>query len=308
LKRGDLHPELRRTYGLVPAVPFHNPLFHFIVRLLQRLRSRRIKPVAGVVIEDRPLSHGAVRIYRPQSAANGAGLLWIHGGGYIIGDVSISDRECIALAKELGLVVVSVDYRLAPEHPFPAALDDCFEAWHFVQDRADELGIDRRRIALVGQSAGGGLAAALAQRIADTGGVQPAAQVLMYPMLDDRTAADTALDPLRHFLWNNRNNRGGWGWYLGQTPGQPGVPAYAVPARREDLSGLPPAWIGVGEQDLFYAEDCAYAQRLQAAGVHCVLHIGPQAPHAYDLIVPQSSVAQAFVQEHYRFLREQFRL
>lgn len=308
MKKQDIHPELRRIYARIPAVPFHNPVVRLLLRLLQALLPKGIKPAAGVAIEDRPLGHGAIRIYRPQRGSSGAGLLWIHGGGYIIGDVSTSDRECVALARDLRLVVVSVGYRLAPKHPFPAALDDCLEAWNYMQGSARELGVDRIRIAVAGQSAGGGLAASLVQRIADIGGIQPAAQVLMYPMLDDRTAANDAYDQARHFLWNNRNNRGGWSWYLGQPPGQDRVPAYAVPARRQDLSGLPPAWIGVGERDLFHREDCAYARRLQAAGVHCELHEGAQAPHAYDIIVPRSSLAQAFVHSYYRFLRKQLRL
>jgi acetyl esterase/lipase len=177
-----------------------------------------------------------------------------------------------------------------------------------MQTSAAGFGIDRERIAVLGQSAGGGLAAGLVQRIADGGGVQPAMQALMYPMIDDRTAANQALDRIKHFFWNNRNNRGAWGWYLGQSPGLDKVPAYSVPARREDLSGLPPTWMCVGEVDLFYPEDCAYAERLRAAGVHCELHVAPQTPHAYDFIAPESSLTKATMQDCYRFLREQLHL
>lgn len=303
-----LHPELRKAYARIPAVPFHNPAVRAVLSFLMKLMPNKIKPVPGVVIEDKHLDHCSVRIYQPENENSGAGLIWIHGGGYIMGNTGLNDRECSSLAKDLGLLVVSVDYRLAPKYPFPAALDDCFEAWHFMQTMADQWKIDRSRIAILGQSAGGGLAAALVQRIVDAGGIQPAAQILWYPMLDDRTAADTALDSIKHRFWNNRNNRGSWGWYLGQTPGMESAPSYAVPARRENLSGLPPTWLGVGELDLLYNEDCNYAQRLKSAGVHCDLHIAPQAPHAYDVVAPDSSVSKESVDKSYSFLREYLNL
>ena len=303
-----LHPELRKAYSRMPAVPVHIPAVRHVFTLLMKLMPSRIKPVAGVSIEDRSVGQCTVRIFRPEGKTSGAGLMWIHGGGYIMGNIGMNDRECAALAKELQLVVVFVDYRLAPRHPFPAALDDCFEAWKFMQASAAELGLDRERIAVLGQSAGGGLAAGLVQRLADTGGVQPAIQVLMYPMIDDRTAANQELDQARHFFWNNRNNRGAWDWYLGKPPGLGDMPAYSVPARREDLSGLPPSWMCVGEVDLFYQEDCAYAERLRAAGVPCELHIAPQTPHAYDFIAPDSSVTKATMQDCYRFIRTQLHL
>lgn len=304
----QLHPDLRKSYGRIPAVPFHNRAFYFVINKLMRLRNPKIKPFPGVVIEDHPLTHRNVRIYRPEGSANRAAVLWIHGGGFIIGDISTNDRECAALARTLGIVVVSAGYRVAPEHPFPAALDDCFDAWNYLQTNAEQWQIDRYRIAVLGQSAGGGLAASLAQRIADTGGVQPAGQVLMYPMLDDRTALNTALDPIKHRLWNNKNNRGAWSWFLGQPAGQADAPRYAAAARREELSGLPPAWIGVGDCDLFYEEDRAYAERLKAAGVPCEFFVGPQCPHGYDLIAPETSVGQALIQEYYRYLRNCLKL
>ncbi len=299
-----LHPELRDTYARIPAVPFHNPLLERVLRVAMRLRPNRGERLPGVAVTDEALSHGAVRIYRPESGAVAAALLWIHGGGYIMGNTGVNDRECCALAAQLGLTVVSVDYRLAPKHPFPAPLDDCLEGWHFLQARAARWGVDPARVAIMGQSAGGGLAAALAQRIADGGGVQPAAQVLMYPMLDDRTALDDALTAQKHFLWNNRNNRGGWSWYLGQSAGSAQVPDYAVPARRADLGGLAPAWIGVGDLDLFYAEDVDYAERLEAAGVRCDLHVTAGAPHAFDLLVPGSMPSRQMLADCYRFIGE----
>ncbi len=303
-----VHPELRKAYARMPALPIHNPLFRSILIPLMKLMPTRIKPVTGVNIEDRPAGQCTVRIFRPEGEGSGAGLLWIHGGGYIMGNIAMNDRECTALAKELKLAVVYVDYRLAPGHPFPAALDDCLDAWNLMQSSAAELGIERERIAILGQSAGGGLAAGLVQRLADAGGVQPAAQLLMYPMIDDRTAANRELDQIKHFFWNNKNNRGAWGWYLAQAPGLDKVPPYSVPARRDDLSGLPPTWMCVGEVDLFYQEDCAYAERLRAAGVPSELYIAPQTPHAYDFIAPESSVTKTTMQHCYSFLRERLHL
>lgn len=309
MKVSALHPELQTTaYRMMRSLPFHNKLFHALVSRLQKLAPGGIKAFEGVRIEDVDLPNASLRLYRPERKPSGAGLLWIHGGGYIIGNVSTNDGVCVQLVRDLGLVVTSVEYRLAPAHPFPAALDDCFDAWKAMQGAAGDWGFDPARIVVTGQSAGGGLAAALVQRIADAGGTQPAGQLLMYPMLDDRTAADRTLDDIGHVLWNNRNNRAGWEWYLGRAPGAASLPEYAAPARRVDLAGLPPAWIGVGELDLFYDENVNYAQRLRQAGVDCDLHTDPGAPHAYDLMAPGSSLARGFVADYYRFLGERLAL
>jgi len=298
-----IHPELRKAIGRMPSMPIHHRLGLSVIRWMSKLMLKS-RPVSGVTVEERKLGSAIVRIYRPEKHLSGAGLLWIHGGGLIMGFAAMNDNECFSYAKKLNLVVVSVEYRLAPEHQFPAAIDDCFEAWKWFQAAAGELGVDPSRIAVAGQSAGGGLSASLAQRIYDEGGVQPASQVLIYPMLDDRTAAREELDLVKHRMWNNKNNRGGWTWYLGGPPGKPDTPPYAVPARREDLSGLPPTWIGVGDVDLFYEESCQYAQRLTDAGVECQLYTVSMAPHGFEILVPESSVAKTFNSEIYQFLRE----
>jgi acetyl esterase/lipase len=156
--------------------------------------------------------------------------------------------------------VVSADYRLAPEHPYPAPLDDCLAAWTWLQDNSPARGVDPTRVAIGGQSAGGGLAASLVQRVHDDpGAAQPVAQWLFCPMLDDRTAAERKLDATKHILWNNTSNRMGWRSYLGVEPGAASTPEYAVPSRRADLAGLPPTWIGTGDIELFYDENRAYA-------------------------------------------------
>jgi acetyl esterase/lipase len=203
---------------------------------------------------------------------------------------------CALTARELGILVVSVEYRKAPEQPFPAALDDCSAGWKWLQGEAQRLGVEPTQVAVGGESAGGGLAASLAQRLHDVGAstdaATPIAQWLFYPMLDDRTAARDELDRLDHFVWNNRLNRFGWRSYLGVDPGSGAVPPYAVAARREDLRGLPPAWIGVGDIDLFYDEDRDYAERLRAAGVAATLDVVPCAPHGFASWAPNTPLAR----------------
>jgi acetyl esterase/lipase len=198
---------------------------------------------------------------------------------------------------------VSAEYRLAPEHPYPAPLDDCAATWAWLLANAAGRGISPERVAIGGQSAGGGLAAGLVLRVHDEGGPQPAAQWLFCPMLDDRTAANRDLDPVRHFLWNNKANRAGWSAYLGAPPGSPAIPAWAAPARRADYGGLPPAWIGAGTVELFYGEDRDYAASLTAADVDATFDSVPGAPHAFESIAAKSPVAQAYLDRATSWLR-----
>jgi acetyl esterase/lipase len=280
--RSALHPDLRGV--MLPAIPFHwrraLPLWRWVSGLARPV------PRSGVEVEDRTEAGVRLRVYRPQAAASGGALLWLHGGGLIAGRPAMDDAKCIAWVRELGLVVVSPDYRLAPEHPFPAALDDAHAAWTWLLGGGSDGEVDPTRVVVGGASAGGGLAACLAQRLRDEGGRRPAAQLLVYPMLDDRTAARRDLDAAMHLVWPNRSNRAGWSAYLGREPGAAEAPAYAVAARAADLRGLPPAWIGVGTLDLFLDEDRAYAARLAAAGVATELHEVPGAPHGFDALAP----------------------
>lgn len=223
-----------------------------------------------------------LRVYRPDTPHRRVGLLWIHGGGLLYGDARQDEMLCAETARELGIPVVSANYRFAPEHPFPAAHDDVYAAWRWLQEHAGDLGIDPSRVVIGGESAGGGLAAALVQRLHDEGGVQPIGQWLFAPMIDDRTAADEALDDIDHWVWNNRANRVGWSGYLPDQYGADAVPAYAAAARRADLTGLPPAFMAVGDIELFYAEDVDYARRLEQAGVDVHLDIVPGAPHGFE--------------------------
>lgn len=297
LPLSHLHPELRRAFRRTPTPPIHRAWQRRLMRSAMRLLPA-VKLPDGVRLEavDFPTDATGVHVFTPASGGSGGALLWIHGGGLVIGAAAQDDRVCVDLAATLDVVVVSVEYRLAPEHPFPAPLDDCFAAWQWLQDAATARRIDPNRIAVGGQSAGGGLAAALAQRIHDAGGPQPVAQWLFCPMLDDRTAACRDLDGVRHFLWNNRANLVGWSAYLGTAPGATDVPEYAVPARRTDVAGLPPAWIGTGDVELFYEEDRDYALALQAAGVDCTLDVVTGGPHAFESLAANTGVSRAYLE------------
>lgn len=278
-----------------------------LVRLGAQLFGRVSRPADGVDVHDRTGEGARVRVYQPKAGGTSAALLWMHGGGLVIGTAEQDEVRASCLARDLGVTVVSARYRLAPEHPFPAAADDVHAAWHWLQRNAARLGVDPARIAIGGESAGGGLAAGLALRLRDEGGQQPAGQLLVYPMLDDRTGADRTLDRERHPVWNNRSNRTGWSSYLGHAPGHATPPAYAVPARHDDLAGLPPAWIGVGTADLFLHECRSYAHRLRAAGVAARLVEVPGAPHGFDT-TQRPAPSREFRAEQVGWLRDTVRL
>ena len=283
-------PELRTAAVQASRLSFERWLGRAIVRTAMALMPT--SKTAGVAIEKRRTATTAVRVYRPTARRSNEAVFWIHGGGFVVGRAVQNDDFCGAAARELGIVVVSVEYRKAPGHPFPAALDDCLAGWDWVVHEAAALGIDPTRIAIGGESAGGGLAASLVQRLHDRPGTQPAAQWLFCPMLDDRTAARRDLDAVGHLVWTNRSNRFGWRSYLGMDPGVVTPPAYAAAARRESLAGLPPAWIGVGDIDLFCEEDLAYAARLRAAGVAVETDVVPGAPHGFEIWARDSELAR----------------
>ncbi|RDE07527.1 alpha/beta hydrolase [Sphingomonas aracearum] len=221
-------------------------------------------------------------------------LVWIHGGGFVSGTAGIN-AGLQRLAAEKGWLVVSVEYRLAPEARIEASLADNYAALRWVHDNADALGVDRRRIAAGGSSAGGGHAAMLALAARDRREVPLAYQVLIYPMLDDRTGSTRPARPgTGDFIWTAASNRFGWTSLLGVPAGEAKVPARTVPGRRSDLAGLPPAFVGVGTLDLFLDEDIAYAGALAAAGVPVDLAVVPGAYHSFDGIAAQSQASRAF--------------
>nr|WP_243851002.1 alpha/beta hydrolase [Modestobacter marinus] len=254
-----------------------------------------VRTTDGVTVSTVKTDARPVRVYRPDTWLDDGGLLWIHGGGLLFGDARQDEALCAATARELGITVVSANYRFAPEHPFPAAHDDVRAAWRWMQEHAAELGVAPARVVVGGESAGGGLAASLVQRLRDEDGVQPLGQWLFAPMIDDRTAADTSLDAIDHWVWNNRSNRLGWSGYLGGPPGGLDVSPYAAAARQPDLAGLPPAYLAVGDIELFLAEDRVYAERLEAAGVPTTLDVVPGAPHGFENWARDSEPATALL-------------
>jgi acetyl esterase/lipase len=277
----EIHPDLRRVARFAPR----QIVYPWSLPLLRRLPVANRSSDDGVDVVDLPSGAGA-RLYRPTAAAAPtAALLWIHGGGYLLGSPEQDDALCRRYVQRLGIVVAAARYRLAPEHPYPIPLEDCYQVLTWL---AGLPGVDADRIAIGGASAGGGLAAALGFLARDRGEVSPVLQVLSYPMLDDRTVGPE-LDKPGFRLWNTRSNRFGWTSYLGGAD-----PAVAVPARRTDLAGLAPAWLGVGTLDLFCAEDLAYAARLNAAGVECEVHEVPGAFHGFDGLAPKAAVSQAY--------------
>ncbi len=202
---------------------------------------------------------------------------------------------CQTISSELDCVVVNVDYRLSPETPFPGPVEDCYAALVWLHRNAEALGVDRTRIAVMGESAGGGLAAMVAIMARDRGEVRLCYQVLIYPMLDDRTGSSRRVPAFIGVIgWNEAGNRFGWSSFLGAAAGGATAPHGAVPARLEDLRGLAPAFIGVGAIDLFVDEDLNYARRLVAAGVPTQFHLTPGAYHGFDFIAPQARVSKEF--------------
>jgi triacylglycerol lipase len=214
------------------------------------------------------------------------GVLHIHGGGYVMGRAAMMEAAHRPLVADLRCCVVSVEYRLAPETPYPGSVEDCYAALRYVCGNGRDLGIDASRLGVMGESAGGGLAAALALLVRDRREFKFAFQHLIYPMLDDRTCVTE--DPHPHvgeFIWTPHNNRFGWASLLGKAPGSSDVSIYAAAARAQDLSDLPRTFIATGALDLFLEENIDYARRLMRAGVPVELHVYPGAFHGFNLAI-----------------------
>lgn len=260
-------------------------------RALMKLAGR-VGRIRGVEVAD--VGPGAmVRIHRPAGIVGpGPAMLWIHGGGMVMGTAAQEDAFCRKLANFTDVTIAAVDHRLAPEHPYPTPLEDCYSALRWL---ARQPWVDSTRIAVGGASAGGGFSAAAAQLARDRGDVKLRLQMLVYPMLDDRTGSN---GDRGRVMWSADDNQLAWQWYLAGAD-----PTPAVPARRADLSGLAPTWIGVGDQDLFHEECRVYASRLREVGVPVHEEIAPGAFHAFDLIAPNASVSQRFFASQCRALR-----
>lgn len=234
-------------------------------------------------------------------------LLHIHGGGFIEGSARAIIGPTQGIATACDCVVVAPEYRLAPETPFPGPLDDNYAALLWMHEHAKALGIDPQRIAIAGESAGGGLAAQLAIAARNRGQVPVVFQVLLYPMLDDRTGSTRSVPAfMGQYVWTRQNNRFGWSAFLGQPAGGAKVPAGSVPARVKNLAGLPPAFVGVGSIDLFANEDVDYARRLMDAAVPTELLVIPGGYHAFDVFAPKAALSQEFTRAWQNALRRAF--
>lgn len=240
-------------------------------------------------------------VLRPAAGGRaGPGLVYLHGGGMILGTRFTID-PCVLDLVERGTTVVSPDYPLAPENPYPAAHDSCFAAWCQVAGHADRYGIDPGRLAIAGSSAGGGLAAGVVLRARDEGVTLPSHQVLLCPMLDDREITASARELVGEGRWDRIANRTGWDAYLGDRRGGTEVPVYAAPARATDLAGLPPTFIDVGDVDTFRDEDIDYAARLSRAGVPVELHVWPGAAHGFTGFAPDAAISRAATDARLRY-------
>jgi acetyl esterase/lipase len=310
-----VHPELRPfASALMDQVGGMPDATRETLPALRKMMSGFVPPALAAPSVRRHIVQGragrpdvVVYIINAQAGKSKPAILHTHGGGYIMGDAVGSVGLLQPTAAELDCVIVSVEYRLAPETTFEGSIDDNYSALKWLYDSAAELGVDRNRIAVMGESAGGGHAALLAITARDRGEVPLVLQVLIYPMLDDRTGSVvTPPAPIGSILWTTEKNRFGWQSFLGQSPGTEYVPRQAVPARQASLEGLPPAFVGVGSIDLFVNEDIDYARRLINDGVEAELLVIPGAFHGFDDIAPATSVVQKFKAAKHEALRRAF--
>ena len=298
-RRHLIHPDVREPLEqLLAAIPGGFDSIPDIVQrratVTQLLAAVEIPPNPNVISEDRtvPGPEGApditVRIYRPVDATGTLpGIYFIHGGGMILGDIDGEDAVATQICERVDAVVVSVEYRLAPEHPYPAPVEDCYAGLVWMARHASELGFDPERLAVYGGSAGGGLTIATSMLARDRGFPALPFQMPIYPMIDDRNETPSSHEITDIGLWDRAGNIEAWKWYLGD--GKPDQ--YAAPARAEELSGLPPTFIDVGTVDLFRDEDIPFAMRLMQAGVPGELHVNPGAYHAAEVFAPECELS-----------------
>jgi acetyl esterase/lipase len=275
--------------------------------MLDYFNNQAQTPPEGVEVSDHRISAAdgielLARWYRPSAGGSGAAVLYLHGGGMIVGSVPIFDGPVARYVARSGVSMLSVDYRLAPEHPHPTPVEDAYAGLVWLAENAERLGVDPDRLAVMGDSAGGGLAAGLAILARDRSGPRLTHQLLIYPMLDDRnTTPDPGIVPFAG--WSYDDNITGWNALLGAGHEQREIDATAAPARIADATGLPPAYIEVGQLDIFRDEDVRYALTLSGAGVPVELHLHPGVPHEYDAIAFASDVARRAETDRERVLR-----
>jgi acetyl esterase/lipase len=289
-------PELAAALPYLPQLPF-SQLAETRATFAALLDQLPPPDTSGVVLEERPVPgpEGApdvpVRVFRPESGGSGRpGVLDVHGGGFAIGSAALDDAVNVGIVREVGAVVVSVEYRLAPETPYPGPAEDCYAALRWLAGSAAELGVDPGRLAVLGDSAGGGLAATTALLARDRGGPALAMQALIEPELDDRLQTHSMVHGDDTPVWHRPNAIKSWEFYLGGREAD----GYAAPARMADLSGLPPTYLTVNQLDPLRDEGLEYAQRLLQAGVATELHCWPGAFHGF-VLVPTAAITQRAV-------------
>ncbi len=289
-----VHPEFREIYKQKPSAmkPFEEDKIKETRQIVDYVMTTFGQyPTDNLEVTNKsiPGPEGApeisIRIYKPKdtdASTKLPGLLWIHGGGYLFGNISSSGYWPICLADRVKCVTVALDYRLAPEHPYPAGLEDCYATLVWMSKAAEELGIDVDRIAVGGESAGGGLTAALALLTRDRKGPKLCFQMPLYPMLDDRNITPSSYEITDGRNWNRDTNVSAWAMYLKDYKDKE-IPIYAAPSRAKDLSNLPATWTFVGDLDVFRDETIEYTQRLMQAGVPVELHVYSGGVHGFDV-------------------------
>jgi acetyl esterase/lipase len=310
-KAPPFDPELAAVLKALPEAPAT------VTRpMIPAIRETLVTP-PETVIGDRPIVYSDRTVTGPPGGADltltmlersdrrrgGPAIYYIHGGGMIVGDRWMGTGAIIDWVDDLDAMVITVEYRLAPEHPYPAPIDDCYSGLLWVGAHQAELEFDPGQLVIAGASAGGGLAAGVTLRVRDQGGPQLAAQVLIYPMLDDRNVTTSSYQFDGIGRWDRGSNATGWDAYLGELRQVDEVPIYAAPARACDLSNLPPTFIDVGSAEVFRDEDVAYASQMWADGGTCELHVWPGAFHGCDMAAPEAKLSQAMMETRTKWLR-----
>ncbi|MBV7504356.1 alpha/beta hydrolase [Bacillus sp. sid0103] len=307
---GKVNPELRPAFSALPDLNLDDlaEIRRVMARIVEQLQTA---PHPDVVVSERYISGPEgdpdikVRIYEPKERAEQKllpGLLFIHGGGYIIGAAENEDPICYRFVTEANCVIVSVNYRLAPEHPFPAGPEDCYAALKWFAQNAGKLGVDPSRLAVAGASAGGGLTAAVSLLARDRQGPPIIFQMPLYPMIDDRNVTMSSYQITDKRVWCRDANIKAWKMYLGDQQKED-ISSYAAPTRAVDMSGLPPTYTCVGELDPFRDETLDYVTRLSQAGVPTEFHLYPGCFHGFENLVPEAEISQRATDGYIQALR-----
>ncbi|MGI2329237.1 alpha/beta hydrolase [Planococcus sp. YIM B11945] len=308
-----VHPDLKDMFSVLPASPITPESLAIIRSTMNEVLLSNPQHHEAVSTHDKliPGPPGdpevRIKIYEPVDKHQQLpGLLWIHGGGYLIGIPEMDDGLCQRFVTEANCVVVSVDYRLAPETTFPGPVEDCYAALKWFAEHADSLGVDASRIAVAGASAGGGLTASVSLLARDRNGPAISFQMPLYPMIDDRIMTKSSQEISDERVWNKEKNIHGWSAYLGDSYGGE-VSPFAAPARAETFEGLPPTYTCVGDLDPFRDETLEYVTKLSQAGVPTEFHLYPGCFHGFDMLAPNAAISQTAATQYVDALRRAFK-